>query len=150
MIPTIQDRLSEYFIPLHLREQQNDMKKAFIILMAAAVFAACNKELTVTPAISFFPNSPEVAADSAIFRVAAAFLPKGTEVNIPVRFGGDAVKGVDYRVSAENFVLGGETPSDVIIVWHLQKETGKELNLSLVLPEGFEFGKYSTASYTLP
>lgn len=127
-----------------------DMKKTFAILLtAAALFCACDQDFVISPAISFFSDKPAVQGDSAIFRVASAYLPEDTQVRIPVTFGGSAVQGVDYKASSDHFMLGGEEPLDSIIIWTLNTGSGKDLSLSLVLPEGYEPGKYMTSQYTL-
>ena len=127
------------------------MKKIITILfMAAALLTACQEESLLNPAASLFTSTPELTDTTAIFRLAVANIKAGDKaITFPVRFEGTAERGVDYTVSADAFVFGGESPVDSIVVTTLNLGTEKTLNMTVSLPEGFEAGKYLTAGYTL-
>lgn len=119
------------------------------LLIAAAAFISCSDEIALTPAVSFFAETPEVKEDIAIFRLATAFMTDSTERVFPVTFGGSAEPGVDYTASADAFVLGGESPVDSIIVTTLKFGTEKDVILTVELPEGVDGGRYLTSGYTI-
>lgn len=127
------------------------MKKILTILfMAAAVLTSCQEKSLLNPAASLFTPTPEFTDTTAIFRLAVANIKAGDQgITFPVRFEGDAERGVDYTVSADAFVFGGESPVDSIVVTTLNLGTDKTLKLTVSLPEGFEGGKYLTSEYTL-
>ena len=121
-----------------------------IILTAAAFLTACQEESLLSPAASLFTQTPELTDTTAIFRLAVANIKAGDKaITFPVRFDGDAEYGVDYTVSADAFVFGGESPVDSIVVTTLKLGTEKTLNMTVSLPEGFEAGKHLTSGYTL-
>ena len=127
------------------------MKRILTILsLAAAFLTACQEESLLNPAASLFSPKPELTDTTAIFRLAVANI-EATEkaITFPVRFDGDAEYGVDYTVSADAFVFGGESPVDSIVVTTLKLGTEKTLSMTVSLPEGFEAGKYLTSGYTL-
>ena len=70
-------------------------------------------------------------------------------MTIPVTFGGDAVKGVDYEVSAEAFVWGGTEPVTSIKVTTLVFDNSKKVNLTLNAPEGWIVGNYPMSESNL-
>lgn len=126
------------------------MKRYILSLLTAAVaFISCSDELALTPAVSFFAETPEVTDDTAIFRLATAFMTDSTERVFPVTFGGSAEPGVDYTASAEAFVLGGESPVDSIVVTTLKFGTDKDVTMTLELPAGVDGGRYLTSGFTI-
>lgn len=127
------------------------MKRIFAILsIILAVLASCQDEISLNPAASLFSAQPEMTDTTAIFRLAVANVADSTqEISFPVVFGGTAEPGIDYKVSADAFVFGGESPVDSIVVTALKLGTDKTLSMSVQLPEGFEGGKYLTSEFTL-
>ena len=127
------------------------MKRILAILfMAAALLTACQEESLLSPAASFFTAKPELSDTTAIFRLAVANIKEGDQaVTFPVIFEGNAERGVDYITSGEEFVFGGESPIDSIVVTTLRLGTEKTLRMTVILPDGFEAGKYTTSEYTL-
>lgn len=127
------------------------MKRILTILsLAAAFLTACQEESLLNPAASLFSPKPELTDTTAIFRLAVANIDATDKaITFPVRFDGDAEYGVDYTVSADAFVFGGESPVDSIVVTTLKLGTEKTLSMTVSLPEGFEAGKYLTSGYTL-
>ena len=121
----------------------------YTLIMIMAAFTACQKELELEPAVSFFRASPEIGDETAIFRLAYANIKDSTERVFPVTFSGTAVEGTDYIVSGNRFVFGGENPIDSIIVTTLQLGTDKTLTLTVEIPDGYASGKYLSSSYTL-
>lgn len=127
------------------------MKRILTILsLAAAFLTACQEESLLNPAASLFSPKPELTDTTAIFRLAVANIEATDKaITFPVRFDGDAEFGVDYTVSADAFVFGGESPVDSIVVTTLNLGTEKTLSMTVSLPEGFEAGKYITSEYRL-
>ena len=114
------------------------------------MLASCQEEVLLKPAASFFTEKPELTDTTAVFRLAVANVKAGDEpVRFPVNFGGTAEKGIDYLVSGDAFVFGGDSPVDSIVVKTLKLGTEKTLSLSVSLPEGFEAGKYTHSEYIL-
>lgn len=125
------------------------MKRYIIMTILAAAFISCSDELTMTPAVSFFSEQPQINDDTAIFRLATAYMQDSTERIFPVTFSGTAEKGVDYTTSADAFVFGGESPVDSIVITTHKFGTGKTLNLSIELPQDVDGGMYLTSGFTL-
>ncbi len=124
------------------------MKKLlYIFILAAAV--ACSEDFTGTPAMSLYSEKPEVYDETAIFRLAVINLPDDAETRFPVTFGGTAERGVDYEVSSEEFIFGGETPVDSIVVTTLKFDTGKTVSMSVTAPDGITVGHHLKSEYTL-
>ncbi len=124
------------------------MKKILHIIILAAAFASCS-ELVLDPAASLYSDKPEVLDETAIFRMAVINLPEGEEHRFPVTFGGTAERGIDYEVSSDEFVFGGENPVDSIVVTTLKFDTGKTVSMSVEVPEGMAVGHHLSAEYTL-
>lgn len=125
------------------------MKRYILLIIFAAAMVSCSDEITMTPALSFFSETPEVKEDTAIFRLATAFMPDSTERVIPVRFGGTAEFGTDYTASAEAFIYGGDSPVDSIVITTLKFGTDKTVSLTLDVPDGLEGGKFITSEFTI-
>ena len=121
----------------------------FAICALVAVAAACTTENKVTPAVSFETALPVVAGEVTTYTIAVADYAGTDPVTIPVTFGGDAVKGVDYEVSAEAFVWGGSEPVTSIKVTTLVFDNTKKVNLTLSAPEGWTVGKYPMSESNL-
>ena len=121
----------------------------FAICALVAVAAACTTENKVTPAVSFETALPVVAGEVATYTIAVADYAGTDPVTIPVTFGGDAVKGVDYEVSAEAFVWGGTEPVTSIKVTTLVFDDSKKVSLTLTAPEGWTVGNYPMSESSL-
>lgn len=126
------------------------MKKLFLILsVVAAAAVACTPEAAQKPAVSFETALPVVAGEISTFTITVADYAGTDPVTIPVTFGGTAVKGTDYTVSAEEFVWGGDKPVTSIQVTTLVFDDTKTLILNLDLPAGWIAGKYPSSQTTL-
>ena len=126
------------------------MKGRLLTLIAfAGIFAACSKDITFDPAVSLFAPQPEVYEETAIFRLASMSVDTTYEQSFPVTFGGSAELGVDYEVSGDRFILGGENPVDSIVVTTLRLGTDKTVSLTVEVPEGIGSGKFLTSEFTL-
>ena len=127
------------------------MKKfLFALLAVVAVAAACNPEdAKNSPAVSFETALPVISDASATFKIVTQNYTGSEAVSIPVVFGGDAVKGVDYSVSAEAFVVGGENPVTSITVTSLTYGSGKTVTATLEPPTGWTGGTHMTSEYAL-
>ena len=126
------------------------MKGRLLTLIAIAGLAgACSKDIALDPAVSLFAPQPEVYEETAIFRLASMSVDTTYEQSFPVTFGGSAELGVDYEVSGDRFVLGGENPVDSIVVTTLKFGTDKTVSLTVEVPDGIGNGKYMTSEFTL-
>ena len=127
------------------------MKKIFAMMCTAAVmFAACTPEdAVVIPSVSFESAVPVAADGTATFKIVTADYSAAEAVTIPVNFGGTAVLNTDYSVSAQAFVVGGDSPVTEIVVTALNYGTGKDVSLTLDLPQGWKGGQYTTSTFTL-
>lgn len=121
----------------------------FAICALVAVAAACTPENKVTPAVSFETALPIIAGEVTTYTIAVADYAGTDPVTIPVTFGGDAVKGVDYEVSAEAFVWGGNEPVTSIKVTTLVFDNTKKVSLTLNAPEGWTVGNYPMSESSL-
>ena len=122
------------------------MKRILAILsIILAVLASCQDEISLNPAASLFSAQPEMTDTTAIFRLAVANVADNTqEISFPVVFGGTAEPGIDYKVSADAFVFGGESPVDSIVVTALKLGT-KALREESILHQSSPF---TTSSHT--
>lgn len=126
------------------------MKKImFMICALAAVAVACTSETKEVPAVSFETAIPVTSGEIATFKIAVADYSGTDPVSIPVTFGGTAVKGTDYIVSAEEFVWGGENPVTSIQVTTLVFDESKTVSLTLDIPEGWKAGNYPMSEMNL-
>lgn len=126
------------------------MKKLILMISAfAAIAVACTNETKETPAVSFETALPIVAGEVATYTITVADYSGTDPVRIPVKFGGTAVKGTDYTVSAEEFVWGGTNPVTSIQVTTLVFDDSKTVSLSLELPEGWKAGNYPMSQSNL-
>lgn len=128
------------------------MKKILAMMcIAASVFAACTPEddSANLPSVSFESAVPVAADGTATFKIVTANYTAAEAVTIPVTFSGAAVLDTDYTVSAEAFVIGGEAPVTEITVTALNYGTGKDVTLTLGVPEGWTGGKYTASTFTL-
>lgn len=117
--------------------------------MSAAVLAACSEEVRLAPGISFLTPGPEVLEETAIFRIIGQSFSSPDTLRIPVTFGGTAVMGTDYDVSADHFIFSGDSPTDSIVITTRQLGTGRTVSLGIEIPEGFTAGKYTSSGFTL-
>ncbi len=126
------------------------MKGRLLTLIAlAGIFSACSEDISLDPAVSLFAPQPEVYEETAIFRLASMGIDAVSEQSFPVTFGGSAERGVDYTVSGDRFVLGGENPVDSIVVTTLKLGTDKTVSLTVEVPEGIGSGRYLTSEFTI-
>lgn len=125
------------------------MKKIISAFIISSLFIACSDEITLTPGISFLTPEPEVYEETAIFRIIGQSFSSADSLTIPVVLGGTAQLGTDYEISADHFVLTKESLMDSIVVYTKQLGTGRTVNLSLEIPEGFVAGKYPSSELRL-
>ena len=127
------------------------MKKfLFPLLAVLTIAAACNtEEIKVFPAASFVAAVPAMEDECAIFKIALHNYSGEEPVSFPVTFGGDAVRDVDYKVSADAFTFGVDSVA-AITVTSLKFGTGRSVVANLELPDGWEGGRYLTSEYALP
>ena len=82
------------------------MKRIISALIISLILAtACSDETSLTPGISFITSEPEILEETAIFRVIGQPFSSIDSLVIPVVFGGDAERGVDYDASADLFIF---------------------------------------------
>lgn len=126
--------------------------KRFILAFAAAIalFAACNPaDKDYKPTVSFETAVPVVSDGVATLKITTSGFTTADPVTIPVAFGGDAVKGTDYEVSAEAFVIDGNASVTSITVTPLVYGSGKTISATLAQGDTYDFGKYPTSQWTL-
>lgn len=125
------------------------MKKIIFAFIISSILAACSEEISLTPGISFLTPEPEVYEETAIFRIIGQSFSSADSLTIPIALGGNAQMGTDYEISADHFVLTKESLTDSIVVYTKQLGTGRTLNLTLEIPEGFVAGKYPSSELRL-
>ena len=86
------------------------------IIIIAALFTACSEKIPFTPGISFLTPTPEILDETAIFRLIGQPFESQDTVKIPVTYGGTAKRGVDYKASADYFILTKDSPRDSIVI----------------------------------
>lgn len=124
-------------------------KKLMFAIAAVAAMVACNPDdAALKKSVSFENPFPEMQNDKGVFKVVVSNYAETAPLEIPVTFGGSAEKGVDYEVSAEAFVWGGESPVTEITVTPLVLASDKEVTLTLNMPSGFVAGSYPVATYS--
>lgn len=119
------------------------------LIICAAYLTACSEETAINPGVSFLTAKPEILEETAIFRVIGQPFSSADSVRIPVTFSGSAQMGVDYEVSSDHFVVTKESLTDSIVVYTKQLGTGKNVSLSIEIPNGFSAGKYLTSGFNL-
>ena len=128
------------------------MKKTLFLLMAAVsafLMVACEPEEKANkPSVCFTSPVPVLSDGVATVGIAVTNY-SGDAVTVPVTFGGTAEKDVDYTVSAEAFVVGGTSPVTEITITPLTYDDSKTVSLTLVAPEGFDLGQYSSVQYNM-
>lgn len=132
------------------------MKKfLFVLLAAPLMFGACssNDDNESLPTISFSQPVQALTSGSITLdlEVSGLDLSKLSEpVTVPVTFSGTAVKGTEYSVSAEQFVLGGSNQSLSITVTALDNyDEAKEIVATLGTVANFAPGKNATSKISL-
>lgn len=132
------------------------MKKfLFALLAAPLMFGACssNDDNESLPTLSFSKPVQALTSGSITLdlEVSGIDLSKLSEpVTVPVTFSGTAVKGTEYSVSAEQFVLGGSNQSLSITVTALDNyDEAKEIVATLGTVANFASGKNATSKISL-
>ena len=124
------------------------MKKLFpiLLMLVAAVFTACSSDDDNTFKVSFESANYTLTKGSLNINITAANAP-ATATDIPVTFGGTAVKGEDYTVSAEKYTVGGNSAVTSITVTAKNNFTeAKTITMSL---SGAETGANPTTTINL-
>lgn len=125
------------------------MKKIFpfLLMLVATVFAACSSDDDDTTfKVSFENASYTLTKGSVDINITAANAP-ATATDIPVSFGGTAVKGEDYTVSAEKYTVGGSAAVMTITVTAKNNFTeAKTITMSL---SGAATGTNASATISL-
>lgn len=127
------------------------MKRMFYLVLAAlAIVTACQKEATENaPSVSFASAIPVTVDGTATLTLAVENYTGAEAVTVPVEFGGEAVLGEDYEVSAEAFVIGGASPVTTITVTPLVYGTDKSVTAKILPPDGFVAGRYASTAFSL-
>ena len=126
------------------------MKKFYVLALAAmTLLAGCKKDSATLPSVSFETAVPTTVDGTSVLSISVSDYTGTEAVTVPVKFAGDAVKGTDYTVSAEAFVIGGASPVTSIIVTPVDYTSKKTVKASLELPVGFAAGKYVTSEFAL-
>ena len=129
-------------------------KFLFALLAAPLLFGACSDDNDdSTPTLSFAKpvlalSTGSVTLDLQVSGVDLSSL--ASPVTVPVAFSGTAVKGSEYSVSAEQFILGGNNQSLSITVTALDNyDEAKEIVATLGSVADFIPGKNATAKISL-
>lgn len=129
-------------------------KFLFALLAAPLLFGACSGDNDEsTPTLSFAKpvlalSTGSVTLDLQVSGVDLSSL--ASPVTVPVAFSGTAVKGSEYSVSAEQFILGGDKQSLSITVTALDNyDEAKEIVATLGSVADFVPGKNATATISL-
>lgn len=127
------------------------MKRMFYLVLAAlAIVTACQKEISENaPSVSFASAIPVTVDGTATLTLAVENYTGTEAVTVPVEFGGEAVLGEDYEVSAEAFVIGGASPVTTITVTPLVYGTDKSVTATILPPDGFVAGRYASTAFSL-
>ncbi len=124
------------------------MKKLFpiLLMLVATVFTACSSDDDNTFKVSFESANYTLTKGSLNINITAANAP-ATATDIPVTFGGTAVKGEDYTVSAEKYTVGGSSAVTTITLTAKNNFTeAKTITMSL---SGAETGANPTTTINL-
>ena len=126
------------------------MKKVLFAILAAmtVLFVSCDPDEAVRPTVSFETAVPIMSDGVATIRISVQNY-SGEAVTVPVTFGGTAVEGTDYTVSAEAFVIGGTDPVTEIVITPLTYDSSKTISASLTAPDGFVLGQYPVIQYNM-
>ena len=129
-------------------------KFLFALLAAPLLFGACSDDNDEsTPTLSFAKpvlalSTGSVTLDLQVSCVDLSSL--ASPVTVPVAFSGTAVKGSEYSVSAEQFILGGNNQSLSITVTALDNyDEAKEIVATLGSVADFIPGKNATTKISL-
>lgn len=129
-------------------------KFLFALFAAPLLFGACSDDNDdSTPTLSFAKpvlalSTGSVTLDLQVSGVDLSSL--ASPVTVPVAFSGTAVKGSEYSVSAEQFILGGNNQSLSITVTALDNyDEAKEIVATLGSVADFIPGKNATAKISL-
>lgn len=121
------------------------MKKlALALSLLLVILVGCSDDDDIQPTLTFekptYPltkGSVEVKLNVTDFNLGSATTP----VSVPVTIGGTAVKGEDYTLSAEKFVLGGTQETKTITVTAKDNyDEAKTITLTLSNVPGFTQG----------
>lgn len=119
------------------------MKKVLFAILAAmtVLFVSCDPDEAANTATVSFVSPVAAWADGVATIEISVSGYSGDAVSIPVVFGGDAVKGTDYTLSAEAFVVGGTSPVTTITVTPTESGAEKSVTATLSAPSGFVLGQ---------
>lgn len=123
--------------------------KLLALLSAALVLTSCSEVDLGAPEASLITAQPSLSDGVATLTLWVRNYDSEQPLTIPVDFAGTASKGVDYKVSADAFVWGGESPVTDIVITPLVYGTGKTVTATLSLPEGFGAGLYQSSEFRL-
>ena len=124
------------------------MKKLFYMLMLSLLtLSSCKKdklEVPALPKLTFVDAAYEVPKGASQQIRILLDKPVTSETEIALTFSGDAVKGTDYTVSADKFVVPANEKEAVILVT-MSKDITEIKNIKLAManaPAGYEFGRF--------
>lgn len=125
------------------------MKK--ILTLAAACLAvamACNKQAVEVPKAEFATNLYTVPTLGSVELSVSLDKAAPSAISIPVTFGGSAVKGTEYSVSAEKVNIAAGAKAGSITVTDLGLSADKTVTLSLGAGDGYTLGTKYLATVT--
>ncbi len=124
------------------------MKKTipFLLMLLTVVFSACSNDDDDVFKVSFENAEYSLTKGSIEVRLTVQNAPS-VSTEIPVTFGGTAVKDEDYTVSATKYVVGGnETVQTITVTAKNNFTEDKTITMSL---SGAKTGKNATATINL-
>ncbi len=125
------------------------MKKSVLLSLLACLFVlfSCSKEAKMDT-VSFLQSN--AINRGGLKEVSVSSTYQGSSaVDVMLEFSGTAVKGKDYTVSSEKFVLGGPNPVSNITITPLVFGVDKSVIIKIVAPHGFQLGKISSLTISL-
>lgn len=136
------------------------MKKLLYLLLAMPLlFAACSDDdsgpADTRPSVSFDrPVTPLSQGKATLTLVVDGFdmttMAEDEEIEIALSFGGDAVKGTDYKMSRETFLMKVKSPRTTLTLTSNNFTTNtKNVEIRITPPEGFKTGKNAVTKVSL-
>lgn len=121
-------------------------------LLTAFVLPACKKDSTTPASISLEKSVFALPASGSVTVKLVATVNAGSEdLTVPFTLAGNAVKGTEYEVSAEAFVIKkGTNSAEIVITAKDNYVASKSIQITLgKLPEGYAPGKDLSATITV-
>ena len=124
--------------------------KRIISMLACAAVVICSCQKDPQPELSFESGNYVMGADEALTVKIVSSKAPAADINIDFAAAGSAVKGSDYELSAESFLMkAGETSAEITITPKNNLGSSLNINLTLTLPAGYIAGDFGSATIAL-